>query len=40
MTASRGVTALPFPAAGAVVAGVAFLLAAAAAASTTRRDIT
>ena len=36
----RGVTALPFPAAGAVLAGVAVLLAAAAAASIVRRDIT
>jgi hypothetical protein len=36
----RGVTALPFPAAGAVLAGAAVLLAAAAAATTIRRDIT
>jgi hypothetical protein len=35
----RGVIALPFPAAGAVLAGVAILLAAAAAATTVRRDI-
>jgi hypothetical protein len=37
---ARGVIALPFPAAGAVLAGVAVLLAAVAAASTARRDIT
>ena len=36
----RGVIALPFPAAAAVLAGVAILLAAAAAATTVRRDIT
>jgi len=36
----RGVTALPFPAAGAALAGVAVLLAAAAAAAAVRRDIT
>jgi hypothetical protein len=36
----RGVIALPFPAAGAVLAGVAVLLASAAAATTVRRDIT
>jgi hypothetical protein len=36
----RGVIAVPFPAAGAVLAGVAILLAALAAATTVRRDIT
>jgi hypothetical protein len=36
----RGVIPLPFPAAGAVLAGVALLLAAMAAATTIRRDIT
>ena len=36
----RGVIALPFPAAGAALAGVAILLAAVAAATTVRRDIT
>jgi len=36
----RGVIALPFPAAGATLAGVAVLLAAAAVATTARRDIT
>jgi ABC-2 type transport system permease protein len=37
---ARGITALPFPAAAGVLAGVAILLAAAAAATTSRRDIT
>ena len=37
---ARGVTALPFSAAAAVLAGVAILLAAMAAATTIRRDIT
>ena len=36
----RGVIALPFPAAGTALAGVAILLAAVAAATTVRRDIT
>jgi hypothetical protein len=37
---ARGVTPLPLPAAGAVLADVAVLLTAAAAGTTSRRDIT